>query len=125
MTFLNKKKCDRNNEIADKYLLLLDEHIADIMCGREMDMMKLRDIAAKLYISQKHLTAVVQQTLHHSPCYFYDQKILQQAKQLLTETDYSVAEIARMLTYDPSNFTKFFKKLSGETPVGYRLKAQN
>ncbi len=29
---------------------------------------------------------------------------------MLAASDYSVAEIARIFTYDPSNFSKFFKK---------------
>jgi AraC-like DNA-binding protein len=31
-----------------------------------------------------------------------------------------VADIAASLTYDPSNFTKFFKRFAGLTPKQYR-----
>jgi AraC-like DNA-binding protein len=35
---------------------------------------------------------------------------------MLNTSDKSVAEIARIFTYDPSNFSKFFKKMTGLTP---------
>ncbi len=39
---------------------------------------------------------------------------------MLLETDQSISEIAKILTYDPSNFTKFFKKWEGKTPGQFR-----
>ena len=39
---------------------------------------------------------------------------------LLKETKASIAQIAIQLTYDPSNFSKFFKKWTGLTPGNFR-----
>ncbi|MNL87134.1 Helix-turn-helix domain protein [compost metagenome] len=39
---------------------------------------------------------------------------------MLAEMDYPAAEIARKLSYDSSNFTKFYKKHAGMTPGQYR-----
>ena len=39
---------------------------------------------------------------------------------MMDETNDPVAEIARKLRYDPSNFTKFYKKYTGITPGLYR-----
>jgi AraC family transcriptional regulator of adaptative response / methylphosphotriester-DNA alkyltransferase methyltransferase len=38
----------------------------------------------------------------------------------MLETSLSIAEIARKLTYDPSNFSKFFKKYVGMSPGQFR-----
>ncbi len=43
---------------------------------------------------------------------------------MLSETDKSIAEIAKTLTYDPSNFSKFFKKIVGQTPGQFRKKSK-
>ena len=62
---------------------------------------------------------------------FYDSKnkndlhsttlqIWKKAKLLLTNTELSIAEIAKKLTYDPSNFGKFFKKFTGQTAGEFR-----
>ncbi|WP_219226320.1 helix-turn-helix domain-containing protein [Pedobacter antarcticus] len=110
----------RSDEITQKYFDLLDKHLTDIIEGRALEMMELNQIASELFISHKHLSDTIQATKGHHPCYFYDLKIVEQAKNMLLNTDYSIAKIARTLTYDPSNFSKFFKKFSGATPGEFR-----
>ncbi|WP_343704078.1 AraC family transcriptional regulator [Chitinophaga sp.] len=113
----------RPEEIVQQYLQFLDGHLDDLVQGKATQMLQLRQIAAALYISHYHLTDTVKQLLGHHPCHFYDQKIILKAKEMLAETSLPVSEIALTLTYDPSNFSKFFKKLTGQTPGDYR-KAQ-
>lgn len=110
----------RSDEITQTYFDLLDKHLIDIIEGRALEMMELNQIASQLFISHKHLSDTIQSTTGHHPCYFYDLKIVEQAKNMLLNTDYSIAKIARILTYDPSNFSKFFKKFSGSTPGEFR-----
>lgn len=116
----NIQKTGRREEITQAYFQLLDRHLDDLLEGRAIEMMELREIAAELCVSHTHLTDMVRKQMGNHPCYFYDLKIIERAKKLLAETDKSVAEIARTLTYDPSNFSKFFKKFTGGTPGGYR-----
>ncbi len=82
--------------------------------------MEIGQIASALFVSHKHLTDTVQKETGDHPCHFYDLKIISEAKHMLSETDKSVAEIARILTYDPANFSKFFKKFVGKTPGKFR-----
>jgi len=110
----------RSDIITNRYFELLDSHLDDLISGRTDLMFELQDIAGILCVSQKHLIKIIQSTRGNHPCHFYVLKILERAKQLLTHTDLSIAEIARLLTYDPSNFTKFFKKYEGLTPSQYR-----
>lgn len=42
------------------------------------------------------------------------------AKAMLAKNDQSINDIAALLTYDPSNFTKFFKRFENKTPKQYR-----
>jgi AraC family transcriptional regulator of adaptative response / methylphosphotriester-DNA alkyltransferase methyltransferase len=112
---------NRGKEITESYFQYLDSHIADVIGGKVNDFMEINRIADELCLSHKHLTYTVQKETGHHPCYFYDLKILQEAKRMLAETDISIAEIARILTYDPSNFNKFFKKFVGQTPGQFRL----
>lgn len=110
----------RGQEITKEYFDFLDKHLEDIISGRETEMLELNQIAAKLCVSHKHLTDTVQQTTGNHPCHFYDKKILEHAKRMLVDTDMSVADIAKLLTYDPSNFSKFFKKFEKQTPGEFR-----
>lgn len=118
-TPINKPE-KRSNEITKAYFAFLDNHLNDIVAGRVTTMLELNEIAAALYLSHTHLTDTIQQTMGHHPCHFYDLKIIEQAKKLLLTTSQSIADIALTLTYDPSNFSKFFKKFTGQTPGAFR-----
>ncbi len=115
----------RSKEITENYFQFLDKHIADVISGKADDFMEINQIANELFISHKHLTDIVQKETGNHPCHFYDLKILEEAKRMLSETDKSVSEIAKILTYDPSNFSKFFKKFVGQTPGQFRKENKN
>lgn len=110
----------RSEEITQNYFQFLDRHISDVVLGKTTDFMEINQIASELFISHKHLTDTVQQETGHHPCHFYDLKIIDQAKKMLEETALPVSEIAKILTYDPSNFSKFFKKFTGQAPGTFR-----
>ncbi len=116
----NKPVNNRSSEVANQYFLFLDQHIDDVVSGKVDDFMEINQIARELFISHKHLTDIIQQETGHHPCHFYDLKIIETAKQMLEDTNLSVAEVARKLTYDPSNFSKFFKKFTGTTAGEYK-----
>ena len=120
MTDANRSILTRGKEITSSYLQFLDTHIDDVISGKVADFMEINQISGELFLSHKHLTDTVQKETGNHPCYFYDIKIIDQAKQMLSQTDKSVSEIARILTYDPSNFSKFFKKITGKTPGQFR-----
>jgi len=110
----------RSEEITQNYFQFLDRHISDVVSGKATDFMEINQIASELFISHKHLTDTVQQETGHHPCHFYDLKIIDHAKKMLEETALPVSEIAKILTYDPSNFSKFFKKFTGQAPGTFR-----
>ncbi|WP_312286043.1 helix-turn-helix domain-containing protein [Chryseobacterium gleum] len=110
----------RSEEITCQYFTFLDKHILDVISGTVPEFMELNEIAGELAVSHKHLTDTVKKETGQHPCSFYDEKIIEQAKNTLITSNKSVAEIARIFTYDPSNFSKFFKKMTGQTPGEFR-----
>ncbi|GAA4181982.1 MULTISPECIES: helix-turn-helix domain-containing protein [Sphingobacterium] len=110
----------RSEEITIQYFELLDRHLSELVNGTAMEMLELKDIASVLCISQKHLIKIIQETSGNHPCHFYVHKILTCTKDLLTNSTLTISAIAQTLTYDPSNFTKFFKKYEGITPSEFR-----
>lgn len=116
----NGKSEKRSTEITRNYFDFLDKHIEEVVNGRASVFMELNHIARELAISHKHLTDIVQKETGHHPCHFYDAKIIDSAKKLMANPQLSIAQIATMLTYDPSNFSKFFKKMVGQTPGTFR-----
>ncbi len=116
----NKEILNRSKEITEKYFQFLDQHIADVVSGTVDEFMEINQIASELFLSHQHLTDTVQKETGNHPCHFYDLKIIDEAKRMLTETDQPISEIAGILTYDPSNFSKFFRKFVGQTPGQFR-----
>ncbi len=111
---------NRNEEIFSSYLAFLDQHLEEILSGEAADMLHINQIAEKLFLSPGHLTNTVKLVSGHHPCYYYDHKIIKVTNDLLIDTQISASEIARKLTFDPSNFIKFYRSLTGITPTEFR-----
>ncbi len=114
------KPTDRKNELAMQFLIFLDQHIEDVVKGRQTEFFSIRTIADNMAVSHTHFSFVIKDVLGQKPCHYYDQKIIDKAKNMLGEQNMTPADVARRLTYDPSNFSKFFKKWTGETPGQYK-----
>jgi len=115
-----RKYISRKEEIYQDFLRLVDEHLADIVAERTDKMNELRDFAEALFIHPTHLSNVIKEHTGYHPCFFYEEKLLTLAKELLLDNKRSVADVAFLLTYDPSNFTKWFKSFQGITPTQFR-----
>lgn len=110
----------RPEEITKQFLKELDKHMLELRSGRAEKAFEVRDIASLLHIHPTHLSNTIQEELKQSPCDIYESKLIAVAKDLILQTSLSIAEIARQLTFDPSNFSKFFKHFAGMTPLQFR-----
>lgn len=110
----------RQHEIAADYLIELDKHLDDIVSGRATEMFEVRDFAEILHVHPTHFSNTIKSATGHSPCFFFEERLMEISKSMLKNVSMRIAEIARTLTYDPSNFTKFFKHFSGQTPKQFR-----
>ncbi|TPG66656.1 helix-turn-helix domain-containing protein [Hymenobacter nivis] len=119
-TPIPQKILARQHEITADFRRAIDQHLADVVAGRATEMLEIRDIAGQLCIHPTHLSNTLKLTTGHPPCHYFEAQILAVAQALLRDTDRPIAAIAANLTYDPSNFTKFFKRFAGCTPKQYR-----
>ncbi len=111
----------RKDEITRDFLQLVDQHISDLMKGKAESRFHATHFARLLFIDSRHLTNTIKLTTGKSPCDFMEERIMAEARQMLTQTGLSVAEIGYRFAYDePTNFTKFFKGMEGVTPLQYR-----
>ncbi|MCY1239108.1 DNA-binding transcriptional regulator AraC [compost metagenome] len=120
MAVILKKILARQNEITADFLKEIDKHLQDILEGRATEMFEIRDLAAQLFIHPTHLSNTIKLVTGKAPCFFFEEKIMVIAKSMLEENKLSIGQIAALLTFDPSNFTKFFKRFAGLTPKQYR-----
>jgi AraC family transcriptional regulator of adaptative response / methylphosphotriester-DNA alkyltransferase methyltransferase len=110
----------RKQEITIRYLEELDKHLADMKAGLLETSLEVNDFADLLFITPTHLSDTIKDVLGKSPCSVYEEKLIELSKELLLDTNKSISEIAVTLTYDPSNFTKFFKRFESTTPKEFR-----
>ena len=110
----------RKAEIVARFKDVLESHMNDFMAGRVDKMFDLKQMAELISLHPVHLSKVIKLETGHHACYFYEQRILLEAKKLLADKTLPIGTIARMMDYDVSNFTKFFKHFAGQTPKQYR-----
>lgn len=82
-----------------------------------------KDYADIIGISYKHLNEVCRSVTGSTAKTFIDHFIILEAKRLLAVTDNSSKELTYTLGFDePTNFLKYFKKHTGESPSQFRKK---
>lgn len=75
-----------------------------------------------LQVSANHLTKLTKTHLLATPAEMITQRLVLEAKRDLQFSDQTVSEIAFDLGFsDPSNFNRFFKRHTGQSPRTYRL----
>ncbi len=116
----NKTISVRQKEIVASYLQQLDLHLSDLKVGLAEKTFEIKDLAELLFVSPKHLSNTIQEVLGKSPCDIYEERLIEISKELLLTTNKPISHIAQTLTFDPSNFTKFFKSFEGKTPKQFR-----
>lgn len=77
--------------------------------------------ARKLLITYKHLNACCKEVFNKTAKQVIDEYVILEAKRRLVNLSVQTAEIAYELGFEePTNFTKYFKKLTGMTPRQFK-----
>jgi len=81
----------------------------------------VKNYAFELNLSEKQLHKACTSLLEKTPKRIIDERIILEAKRLLSHSNQSVKEIAYELGYDePTNFIKYFRKHTNSTPSDFR-----
>jgi AraC-like DNA-binding protein len=82
---------------------------------------KVTDYAGLLAVSANHLNRTVKEATGKTASESIAEMLVQEAKAVLKYTDATISEIAYELNFsEPAAFNRFFKKMTGETPLVYR-----
>ncbi len=110
----------RKKEIADKFIFELDKHLLDLKSGKVETSYGIKQIAELLFINPNHLSDTIKNVLGKSPCGIFEEKLIAICKELIIKSNKPINEIAYTFSYEPSNFTKLFKRYTGTTPRRFR-----
>lgn len=110
----------RKREIVKQYIAELDKHVEALKKGETDEVLEVREFAQIMHLHPVHLSNTIKEVTGRSSCDLFEERLVNISKELLLTTDMSIAQIAARLTYDPSNFTKFFKAFTGTTPKKFR-----
>mgnify|MGYP000137020262 CR=1 FL=1 len=103
--------------LSRRFRLLLEEKFPELL--------DVSDYAKRLHVSRTHLNDHLQRETGRSAGELIQDRILLEAKRLLTHTSLTVAQIAYQLGFqDPSYFGRFFRRSAGQTPGEFRDRAQ-
>ncbi|MBD2104299.1 AraC family transcriptional regulator [Leptolyngbya sp. FACHB-261] len=103
--------------LGDRKLLQVTDYINDSL---DQDI-SLADLAQLSGMSQSHFSQLFRQSMGISPHQYLLQQRIERAKQLLKQTDQSVADIALACGFNShSHLSKQFRQFTGITPKAYR-----
>ncbi|WP_212006202.1 helix-turn-helix domain-containing protein [Chitinophaga sp. HK235] len=101
------------HRLINRFLQLLEKHYAQHS--------EVSYYAAKLHVTASYLNLVCKKESSTTAGEYIRERLLLEAKRLLTLTDMDIKEIAFSLGFnDTSYFSRFFRKYTGQTPVNFR-----
>jgi AraC-like DNA-binding protein len=109
----NKTMPHQKQVLLKNFRRLIDQHYKSIKLPKEY--------ADLLYVTPNHLNALAQDLSGKTAGELIRDRVLLEAKRLLTNANMTVTEIAFSLNFrDNSYFNRFFKKKEGITPDEFR-----
>ncbi|UXP31228.1 helix-turn-helix transcriptional regulator [Reichenbachiella agarivorans] len=107
--------------VTSLFIELLERQFPIESPQQKLKLRSARDFADHLAIHVNHLNKVLKENTGITTTHFITKRILQEAKILLKQTNWSVSEIAYCLGFEEvAHFSNFFKKQTDLAPFNYR-----
>ncbi|AXM95077.1 helix-turn-helix domain-containing protein [Pseudomonas plecoglossicida] len=112
-----RNRDERDRQLLGQYLRLVEAHYREHL--------SVEDLAARLNIPSLHLNQLCRALCGQTALQVLHQRLLLEARRNLVYTRMSIGQLSDSLGFsDPTYFARFFKRLSGQTPNGYRRAVQ-
>ena len=100
-------------------------HVIDLIHTRINGDVRLKDLAARAFMSESHFSHTFKKIAGISPKRFMIDVKIGKAQELLSSTDRSIVDISDFLGFQtPQYFNRLFRKKRGCTPLQYRKKSR-
>ncbi|RZJ72549.1 AraC family transcriptional regulator [Flavobacterium sp.] len=115
--FLTRKTV--NHDLLAKMELLLEDYFASEKSANGLPTVEF--LADELHLSARYLSDMLRSLTGKNAQQHIHDKLIEKAKELLTATELSVAEIAYRLGFEqPQSLNRLFKKKTDATPLAFR-----
>ncbi|HSV51465.1 MAG TPA: helix-turn-helix domain-containing protein, partial [Burkholderiaceae bacterium] len=103
----------KSYSLAKRFKLLVDRHY--------LQFGSLKEYAQALLVTERRLNEAVKSVTGKTATQLIHERILLEAKRLLTQSDLGISEIAYRLNFeDPAYFSRFFKKHVQAAPGAFK-----
>jgi len=113
-------KQNQSKSFKDSSKLLVFQKFNSLLENHYTESRNASFYANKLAVTYKHLNSICKELMNKTAKSIIDDFIVLQAKRKLINSDIKSTQLAYNLGFeDPTNFTKYFKKLTGLTPKSF------
>ncbi|GGA96108.1 helix-turn-helix domain-containing protein [Mucilaginibacter rubeus] len=119
-SFLNRATSQLSPATPGK-CLLQTQHFFSLLDKYFTTLKMPADYARMMAVTPAYLNNMIKDTLGNTTSYFIQQRILVEAKRLISYNELNMKEVAYKLGFlDVSHFSKFFKRITGESFTDYK-----
>lgn len=105
----------RSYSLTKRFKLLIERHY--------LDFESVKDYASVLIVTERRLNEAVRSATGKTASMLIHDRILLEAKRLLTQSELGVSEVSYRLNFDdPAYFSRFFKKHTQLSPLEFKKK---
>ena len=109
------------DRISSLFLELLERQFPIEASHQRLTLRSAKDYADRLAVHVNHLNKVLKEMTGQTTTALIGSRIVQEAKILLKQTDWTISEISYILGFDDiAHFSNFFKRKTSFTPVAFR-----
>ncbi|KFF02946.1 AraC family transcriptional regulator [Flavobacterium reichenbachii] len=103
----------------------LDSYFKQILEGQQPKQLKAKDFSDLQYLNENYFSRLIKMKTGKTPSAWINNRLLNEAKTLLSETSLPISEIASLFHFASSRYFNFyFKKQTAMTPSKYRKSMQ-
>ncbi|GAA4332041.1 response regulator transcription factor [Mucilaginibacter gynuensis] len=107
--------------ISSLFIELLERQFPLEPSQQRLGLRTAKDYADRLAVHVNHLNKVLKEVTGNTTTQLISKRVIQEAKILLKQTHWNIAEISYTLGFDDlAHFSNFFKKQTSFTPVAFR-----
>lgn len=110
-----------SDRIATLFTELLERQFPLESPDQRLDLRTASEYANRLAVHVNHLNKILKETSGHTTSELIARRVLQEAKVLLSHTDWSVSQVSESLGFaEVAHFSTFFKRRLLVSPLGFR-----